>query len=219
MNNASHGRLALQNVNFRLEDGKKIYYQFECNHCGECCIFLDVSLSEVDILNWMQKERMDLIQYVQIHPQSINYENRLKAIINGNLDQLVAFILNNHNCLVVDKGLQGVSITLSPEEIFGNGYNRIFKPFDFQTMLQGMQLGVKYMLMSELNGYCIFFKGDHCSIHEVKPRICQQFPYDETGRLALNHWTLSICKGIKQLQTTNKIDNKTDSKNEKSSDQ
>ncbi|HUX99383.1 MAG TPA: YkgJ family cysteine cluster protein [Candidatus Deferrimicrobium sp.] len=188
-----------KNMNSRVENGKQVYYKFECNHCGECCIFLDVILVERDILDWIQKGRSDLLQYIQIQLESINYENFLKAEIEGKLEQLRIFILANHEYLGEDIKVEGDILIKFHNYLPNIGIRGILSPKNFEVILNGMKLGIKYILRCEANGYCIFFKKNRCLIHEVKPAICKQFPFETNGQLALNDWTLSICKGIKKM--------------------
>jgi len=186
-----------KNVNSKIVKGNRIYFKFKCNHCGECCLFLDVILTEEDIRNWMQKKRTYLIQYIQIQPQSLNSENILKAKIEKKFNSLETFILNNH--LSKNKNVRGDFIKSSPEINLQNAFDKIFTPYSFEAILKGINLGLKYVLLSDESGYCIFFKGDQCAIHRIKPSICKQFPYDTNGVLAVNNWTLHICQGINRI--------------------
>lgn len=186
-------------TNFRIENGKPVYYKFECNHCGQCCLFLDVILTKADILNWIQRRRTDLLQYIQIQSESISPENLLISEIEGKLDQLRSFILTNHDYCGENWGLEEDSIVIFHKYLPKMGDKSILRPHSFEIILNGFELGLKYILRWETDGYCVFFKENQCVIHEIKPQICKQFPFETDGKLALNEWTLNVCKGIQKI--------------------
>ena len=78
----------------------------------------------------------------------------------------------------------------------GKGSWPIFSPKSFRVVLDGMELGLKYVLLFDSIGHCKFLKKNLCSIHEFKPQACKMFPLDAEGKLRLNDRVLKLCKGI-----------------------
>jgi len=186
-------------MNYRIEKGKRIYYKFECNHCGDCCRFLDILLEKEDILKWIAQDSQDILQYIQIQPESISADFFIKAEMEGKLEERKEEILKNHY-QYQSEDLQRDSVIFSYLFLPELGNNCILIPQTFQIALDGMQAGIKYMFLSKNNGDCIFFSGKNCTIYELRPLICTRFPFDDDGTLAINDWTLYVCKGIKRIK-------------------
>lgn len=58
--------------------------------------------------------------------------------------------------------------------------------------------GGRPVLAQKENGYCVFFK-ELCTIHEVKPRMCRQWPYLEAILRDPLNWKIlaDCCPGCK----------------------
>jgi Fe-S-cluster containining protein len=187
-----------KNMNFRLENGKRVYYQFECFHCGDCCRFLDILLEKNDILKWIAEAR-DFLQYIQIQPESASADLFIKAEMEGKLEVLKKFILEKHQ-RSSGENLQRDSLSFAHLFLPELPSNCILSPQTYQIVLEGLDLGIKYMLLSKKNGDCVFFTGQGCAIYEIKPAICTKFPFESDGTLVVNDWTLRLCKGIKRIE-------------------
>lgn len=187
-----------KNVNFRLEKGKRVYYRFECFHCGDCCRFLDILLEKGDILKWIAGKK-DFPQYIQIQPESVSADLFIKAEMEGKLEDLKKFIREKHQ-QSLGENFQRNSLTSARLFLPELGTNCILIPQTHEIVLEGMSLGIKYMLLSKTNGDCVFFTGQGCAIYEIKPIICTKFPFEADGTLAVNDWTLRLCKGIKRIE-------------------
>jgi Fe-S-cluster containining protein len=185
-------------MNYRMENGKRVNYRFECFHCGDCCRFLDILLEKGDILKWIVGDR-EFLQYIQIQPESTSADLFIKAEMEGKLEALKQFILEKHH-RSQGENLQRDSLTFSHLFLPELGANCILSPQTYQIVLEGMDLGMKYMLISKQNGDCVFFTGQGCAIYEIKPSICTNFPFEADGTLAVNDWTLYLCKGINRIE-------------------
>lgn len=185
-------------MNFRLENGKRVYYRFECFHCGDCCRFLDILLEKGDILKWIAEDR-DFLQYIQIQPESTSANLFVKAEIEGKLNALKQFILEKHH-RSLGENFQRDSVTSAHLFLPELGANCILSPKTYQVILEGLDWDIKYMLLLKASGDCVFFTGQGCAIYETKPAICTNFPFEADGTLAVNDYTLQLCKGIKRIE-------------------
>ena len=189
-------------------------YKYKCNKCGNCCrAGLEISIRKEDGLRWIQAEKHDYFQHVQIDPKSISSEGlggyhieeenallELLKVYNENeyeekQKELEAFILNNH----IYQGKDNIPLpiyTFIPDL----GRMPILIPRNLQVALEGMKWGIAYILKYEPNRFCPFQKDDLCSIHDIKPNDCKRFPYDKEGKLKTDSFFLKICNGISVLQ-------------------
>jgi Fe-S-cluster containining protein len=57
--------------------------------------------------------------------------------------------------------------------------------------------GKRFVLAQRSDGYCIFFN-QNCSIHEIKPKMCRQWPFIENLIRDIGNWRImsSVCPGI-----------------------
>lgn len=53
----------------------------------------------------------------------------------------------------------------------------IFMPRNLDFVLQGMELGLDYTVISDLKDRCEFLHERKCSIHEFKPNVCNKFSF------------------------------------------
>lgn len=58
--------------------------------------------------------------------------------------------------------------------------------------------GKRYVLAQRPDGFCIFFD-QNCSIHEIKPRMCQQWPFIDSLLKDIGNWRImsSVCPGVR----------------------
>ena len=147
----------------------------------------------------MERDQSGLLEYIQIRPKSMGSEVIWQAQIEGTFEELKAFILEKHRYAGEGVRYEGDDLIAPHKKLPGIGTKAVLHPKSFQIMLDGMRtFGLEYVFMSQEGGECVFHEGDRCKIYEFKPQICNQFPFDEDGKLALNDWTISICKGIKK---------------------
>ncbi len=108
-------------------------------------------------------------------------------------DNLIQFILKTHKY----RG-EGHGVPIERPYLKRKWSDRpILNPESFEIVLQGMNLGLEYMIMNELHDQCPFLiKGKVCQIHDSKPWNCTLFPHDQEHRLRTDNKILEICKGI-----------------------
>ena len=64
---------------------------------------------------------------------------------------------------------------------------------------EGVGSRVVYALPRRDDGTCIFLEGNRCSIYEVKPLVCELFPYaysSKHDKLGLHPWALKNCEAV-----------------------
>jgi len=155
-------------------------------------------------------------------------ENKEKSIpedLKQKIVELEKFISENHNYLGEPKvDRWGKPIEEIPfmdmnypgySEMFPNaiqrphwllpniGHRALLSPKVFQTIREGWMRGLRYQLISELNGGCDFLnkKDNICSIHEIKPKDCKEFPYHSKGKITkTDKIFLETCKGLKLIK-------------------
>ena len=180
-------------------------YSYKCVRCGNCCrAGFEIRIGKEDILNWIQVEKTNILQHIQIEPLSISVDGLVgyhievdhiqeikEKFSEENIKILTEFILKNHN-------YHGESIIPLPIYTFLPGMERrpILTPKNFQIILEGLKLGLIYILRFNYMT-CPFLEDNLCSIHEIKPQECRAFPYNKEGKLKVDDYTLKICKGIK----------------------
>ncbi|MBD3255100.1 MAG: hypothetical protein GF383_08395, partial [Candidatus Lokiarchaeota archaeon] len=177
---------------------------------------LEVYLENEDIFRWENLNPKDFIPYIQVEPKCISFEGLAGYHIEENnillkmekelskkdftkrLNELSAFILNTH--AYIGKGIP-LPIYTFIEEI---GRNPILIPKSFEIIKRGQEMGLVYMIRLGYNGHCPFLKNRSCSIHEIKPKACSQFPLDEDGNFREDENIIKICKSLKNLHENKK---------------
>ncbi|MFX1273398.1 MAG: YkgJ family cysteine cluster protein [Promethearchaeota archaeon] len=187
-------------------------FTFKCKKCGSCCrAGLEVSIRKEDVLKWLDLGKLEILKNIQIDAKSISSEglagyhieekNALldllqkydKNLYESKKRELADFIIKNHEYL--GEGILPLPIyTFIPEL----GRMPILVPKYFNTILEGIDRGLEYIIRFENNGTCPFLKENICAIHEIKPLDCKNFPYNDKGKLKLDNYFLKICKGIKK---------------------
>ncbi|MBN1801623.1 MAG: YkgJ family cysteine cluster protein [Candidatus Lokiarchaeota archaeon] len=187
-------------------------YSYECKKCGKCCcVGLEISIRKEDVFLWREAHKVSFLQHIFIDPKSISVEglggfhieekNALVDLLkkySGHYyemkkKELKDFILSNHN--FVGKSVIPLPVYTFIEEL---GRMPILIPKSFEILLEGIQWGLDYLLLYESSGKCPFLKNNLCDIHEIKPRDCKLFPYNEFGILKIDDYFLKICPGIKK---------------------
>lgn len=132
------------------------------------------------------------------------------------IGKLRDFISNNHKYLgeppsadrygkTLDNPLieefKGVKV---PNWLLGGDYlyRSIFSPKTFQIIRNGWNYGLRYMLINELFGGCGFLDQETnlCKIHDEKPKICREYPYDKRKLKEKEHKRfLDTCLGLKRI--------------------
>lgn len=196
---------------------------YHCQKCGNCCRQpWEIIIQKEDALKWETAGKQEFLQHIQINPISIspvglgdpgfgasmielpqmeqktefndkNFESRLKIIKN--------FVLENHNYLgegTFQFPVHGYFAFFFPTDAYfkGMGERPIFSPKSFKTVLDGIELGLQYILIFNPEGQCHFLEGNLCSIHDLKPVACQMFPLDANGDLRVEEKILNLCRGF-----------------------
>ena len=204
---------------------KDTNYSYKCKMCGNCCRhYWDIILTKEDVLLWDQNGKDKFLKHIQINPLSISpaglgdhtfgvsvieipdvveYNNKEfnKVEFENRLEKIRAFVLDNHDYLGEGTSNLPVHSYFSfffPVDTYFEevGPRPIFSPKSIVVMLQGMEMGLKYVLRYNSHGQCFFLKESRCSIHKIKPVTCQEFPFNQTGSLRTDERVLNICQGI-----------------------
>jgi len=157
----------------------------------------------------MELEKTEFLENIIIKPECISIDNKtelnskegttIKKIkkqphFKKRLIKLVDFIKKSH--LYYGKScLRSYIKTIIPNI----GYDPVLSPKTYATILRGLDFGLKYIIRTDKNGACTFLKLNMCSIHEIKPTDCKQFPYNKDGTLRKDHTFISICNGLKRM--------------------
>ncbi len=177
-----------------LEDGKKINYEYKCIKCANCCrIPIKIVISIQYIFKWREIGFKDYLQNIQICPTTFS-PLKLAEMADDQRKELIDFILEAHFYRGEGRGF------LIERPYFKQdwGSRPILSPNSPETVIKGMQLGLKYIIINELTGDCLFLKNNLCSIQEVKPTSCKLFPYDQENKIRMNKRILELCKGLKK---------------------
>ncbi|MFX0072094.1 MAG: YkgJ family cysteine cluster protein, partial [Candidatus Hermodarchaeota archaeon] len=110
--------------------------------------------------------------------------------VDKKIEQLKRFILKNHIYLGKGKPLPVYSF------IKDLGRMPILVPKSLKVVLKGLERDLVYLLNFEPGSFCPFLKDNLCSIHEIKPNVCRNFPYDKNGELKIDEYFIKICKGL-----------------------
>ena len=190
------------------KNGKKVIINYECIKCGSCCrAGFDVRVRKNDILKWINLGKNKFIQNIKIDPKCISSdglggfhieeEDNSKSLgrifhtySEEEQQELINFILNNHVFVGQDE------IPLPIQTFLPNIPPRpILIPKNFEVIKQGLKRKIIYILKFNLI-MCPFLKGNLCSIHNIKPEDCKNFPFDQYGNCYINDFELKICKGM-----------------------
>lgn len=191
------------------EDRKTKEYKFNCNQCGNCCrAVFEVVIQKEDIEKWINGGHSDFYQFVQIDAKSISPTglggfhieevNTLEILkkkykdktYKKKLAKLKNFILKNHKFL-------GNGLPLPIHTFITDlGRTPILVPKSLKKLLKGLEWGLVYIIKFEVGGYCPFLDKNLCSIHDIKPKVCRSFPYNEEGELKVDEFLINICQGL-----------------------
>ncbi len=198
----------MKNTIIAYKDGKKVHITYDCIKCGNCCrAGFDVRVRDSEISKWDELGKDEFINHIQIDPKCISPEglggyhievkNDRKALGRAfqnyseeQKQELINFIQENH----IFKG-QG-EIPLPIYTFLPNMPPRpILIPKSYDIIKQGLKRNIVYILKFNLI-ICPFLEGNLCSIHEIKPEDCKNFPFDQYGNCFINDFELKICKGM-----------------------
>ena len=193
---------------------KKRKENFKCIKCGECCrAGYIVSIQKEDVINWVDLEEIKILGHIIINPKciSLNYDTYFNSqdgktivelkrkynhkVLKKKIRELITFIENNH--LYYGKTSLSLNIrTILPDM----EYDPILKPNNFNIILQGIKLGLEYILQSSPAGHCNLLKLNICSFHNFKPIACKRFTYTKENCLRKDNLFLSVCRGLKKVK-------------------
>lgn len=162
----------------------------------------------------MKLDKVELLDNIILNPECISINNKTEAnskegftiknikkqktFCEKQLNELVDFIQKSH--LYYGRScLKSYTKTIIPNV----SYDPIFTPKTFETILEGLDLGLRYIVRTDAIGACTFLKLNKCSINEIKPLDCKRFPYNEDGSLRKDYPFLSICNGLKRMREDN----------------
>ena len=193
------------------KDGKKVYVMYECIKCGNCCrAGFDVRVREHDISAWIDLGKEEFLQNIKLDPKCIASEGLggyhievredrkalgkiFQAYSEEQKQDLIKFILKNHVYYGQDE------IPLPIYTFIPNLPSRpILVPKSYDIIKEGLKRNLIYIIKFNLI-MCPFLEGNICSIHEVKPEDCKNFPFDQFGNCIINDYELKICKGLKEI--------------------
>ena len=187
-----------------------MYSEFECIKCGECCSAgYEINVQKADIEQWMNLGKTKILKHLMINPKCISMNTILiselkdgnilakkkKHDCNTDLDVLNEFILKNHS-YYYQNSLQSNVESIS--HIFRQ--DPFLIPINFKIMLEGIILGLDYLIGCVPSGICSFLKLNECMINDVKPRSCKNFPFTKDKCLRKDYLYSSISKGIKSVE-------------------
>jgi len=194
-----------------IEEGKSKNFQFNCVQCGSCCrAGFEVVVERQDIELWIKAGKRDFYQFLQIDPKCISQSglagyhieeiNTLDKLneqydddkYKNKLQELKDFILKNHSYLGKGPPLPIYTILTKL------GRTPILVPKNLNILIEGLKWGLVYIIKYESGGSCPFLRDNLCSIHEIKPKACKLFPYNEKGELRVDDFFIKICKGLKR---------------------
>lgn len=168
-------------------------------------------------LDEVYKTKVDKIFSIMENVSNWVFSNgKLSNQIQSKIGELKDFIVNNHDYLgeppTVDRYGNPIDEPLVkdlnnfklPHWFLGDRYSTrsILYPKSFKIIRNGWKLGLKYMLINELYGGCGFLdqKNNLCTIHDIKPKECREYPYDKRILKEKEHNRfLETCKGLKRI--------------------
>ena len=168
-------------------------YEFECRKCGKCCKVLEVTITEEDIVKWKKTKQNLYLNFIGICPMTFS-SIKLKEMEEEKRNKVVDFILANHEYWGEGNGFP----IRNPYFDRNWGSRPILKPRTFDIMIQGMQLGLEYILINDFHKKCPFLKKHLCVINDIKPFFCSLFPSNRDHELRLDPFILKLCKGFKK---------------------
>ena len=198
-------------INITNREKSPIIDDFKCALCGECCrAGYEVRVQRDDAVKWMNLDKLEILDNIIINPECISIDNKteinseegitvkeikkLGSNIEKRLKELIRFIQKSH--LYYGKGCErSYTKTIIPDV----GYDPVFTPKSFKSLLIGLDFGLKYIIRTNKSRACTFLKLNKCSIHKVKPLDCQRFPYNEDGYIRKDYPFLSICNGLQRI--------------------
>ncbi len=126
--------------------------------------------------------------------------NRLKD--NYKAEEVYNFVLENHD--YVGEGKYRYHALLGFIYKYPAEYNwtwPIFIPKSLEVVYKGMDVGLDYIIISDLKNQCEFLEDNSCSIHSIKPNICRIFPFEKIEgelKMTLFEEFEKICSGLKK---------------------
>jgi Fe-S-cluster containining protein len=129
---------------------QNIYWgDFNCEMCGECCRSgYNVHVNKGDVEKWKKLNKQFLLEYIIINPKTISETN------------------------------DAILISKEHKKTFQNPESEpILIPKSFNALLKGLDIGLEYIIKSDISGKCPFLHINRCSIHIFKPMGCNLFPY------------------------------------------
>jgi hypothetical protein len=150
-----------------------------------------------------------LLKNIMINPECISAEKYPPFEVNNlnirnneqknsqelNKNELIDFITKNHS-YYGQSPLRNHVYTILPNV----KQDPILIPHDFKAMLEGINLGLNYIVENDEYGNCAFLDLNKCLIHDIKPIACKRFPFTRDKCLRKEELFIINCKGIKTIE-------------------
>ncbi|MBN2151012.1 MAG: YkgJ family cysteine cluster protein [Candidatus Lokiarchaeota archaeon] len=199
-----------------------VRYGYDCIRCGACCRHAyEIVIRTSDVERWMHRGREDIARGLQVDLKSVapaaliplswysahdasreadpaGPERAFVASHQAAFDGLASFLLECHE----NAGTGGTATgPLVPFWFLpGVDFRTILRPKNLGIVKRGIELGIQYVMIMAIKDACAFLEGDACSIHEVKPADCAEYPVKEQLEReprAMEKF-LAVCKGIRE---------------------
>ncbi|MEX2684009.1 MAG: YkgJ family cysteine cluster protein [Candidatus Sigynarchaeota archaeon] len=195
-------------------------YAHDCIRCGDCCRnAYEIVVRTSDVDRWIQLGREDIARGLQVDLKSVSPaaliplswysthdvstdadpigpERAFIAAHQVEFDALASFLKNDHE----NAGTGHISPdTFIPFWILPDvDFRAVLRPKTLEIARKGLRHGIRYVAIMAFKHSCAFLEGNACSIHELKPADCAEYPVKEQlerDPRAMAKF-LAVCKGV-----------------------
>jgi Fe-S-cluster containining protein len=205
------------------DPGSGARYAHECIRCGDCCRrAYEIVIRASDVDRWIQHGRDDMARGLRVDLKSVSPaaliplswysahppvdggdpvapEHAFIAAHQAEFDSLASFLLECHDNIGTGGATPGPFIPFW--FLPGVDFRAILRPQNLAIVKHGLVHGIRYVTIMAINGACAFLEENVCSIHDIKPTDCAEYPVKEQ----LEHEPramakfLAVCKGVRKL--------------------
>nr|MDO8084662.1 hypothetical protein [Candidatus Sigynarchaeum springense] len=198
-------------------------YAHDCIRCGACCRHAyEIVIRASDVDRWIQLGREEVARGLQVDLKSVSPaaliplswysthdasedadpigpERAFVTAHQGEFDALASFLKNEH----VNEGTgHDPPGTFIPFWFLPSvDFRAILRPKTLDIARKGVRRGIRYVTIMAFKDSCAFLEGNACSIHEMKPADCADYPVKEQlerDPRAMAKF-LAVCKGTRKL--------------------